>query len=68
MTQLLTRRDIPLTDVPPTSNFSPPGGNNRVLDVRRIEDCAVQPTEAELVRKKTFLEDNAPFPRRVTIA
>jgi hypothetical protein len=28
----------------------------------------VQPTTAELSRKKTFLEDNAQFPRKVTIS
>jgi hypothetical protein len=28
----------------------------------------VQPTTAELSRKKTFLEDNAQFPRKVRIA
>ena len=29
---------------------------------------AVQPTTAELSRKKTFLEDNSQFPRKITIA
>lgn len=28
----------------------------------------VQPTRAELGRKKTFLEDNAQFPRKITIS
>ncbi len=28
----------------------------------------VQPTAAELTRKKTFLEDNSQFPRKLTIA
>ncbi len=37
--------------------------------VSRATDAegAVQPTAAELVRKKTFLEDNAQFPRKVLI-
>jgi hypothetical protein len=29
---------------------------------------AVQPTTSELSRKKTFLEDNSQFPRKVMIA
>ena len=38
--------------------------------VSRASDAegAVQPTAAELARKKTFLEDNAQFPRKVMIA
>jgi hypothetical protein len=28
----------------------------------------VQPTAADLARKKTFLEDNSQFPRKVKIA
>jgi len=38
--------------------------------VSRVTDAegAVQPTAAELKRKKTFLEDNAQFPRKVMIA
>jgi hypothetical protein len=37
--------------------------------VSRATDAegAVQPTAAELARKKTFLEDNAQFPRKVRI-
>ena len=37
---------------------------SRVTDVNGV----VQPTATELARKKTFLEDNSQFPRRVTIA
>ena len=37
---------------------------SRVTD----ENGVVQPTEAELARKKTFLEDNSQYPRRVRIA
>ena len=37
---------------------------SRATDV----DGAVQPTSAELSRKKTFLEDNAQFPRKITLA
>ena len=29
--------DVPFTDVPATFNFSPPNGNNRFLDLRRID-------------------------------
>ena len=29
--------DVPFTDVPTTFNFSPPGGNNRFLDLRKID-------------------------------
>jgi DMSO/TMAO reductase YedYZ molybdopterin-dependent catalytic subunit len=38
--------------------------------VSRVTDVtgAVQPTAAELARKKTFLEDNSQFPRKVMIA
>ena len=38
--------------------------------VSRATDAegVTQPTEAELARKKTFLEDNAQFPRKVMIA
>lgn len=36
--------DVPFTDVPPTFNFTPPGGNNRFLDVRRI-DGLLTPTD-----------------------
>jgi DMSO/TMAO reductase YedYZ molybdopterin-dependent catalytic subunit len=38
--------------------------------VSRVTDAsgAVQPTEAELAKKKTFLEDNSQFPRKLTIA
>jgi DMSO/TMAO reductase YedYZ molybdopterin-dependent catalytic subunit len=36
--------DVPFTDVPATFNFSPPGGNNRFLDVRRI-DGLLTPTD-----------------------
>lgn len=38
--------------------------------VSRVTDVngAVQPTAAELSRKKTFLEDNSQFPRKVMIA
>jgi DMSO/TMAO reductase YedYZ molybdopterin-dependent catalytic subunit len=36
---------------------------SRVTDMKGI----VQPTAAELARKKTFLEDNAQFPRKLTI-
>ena len=37
---------------------------SRATDV----DGTVQPTRTELSRKKTFLEDNAQFPRKITIA
>ena len=38
--------------------------------VSRVTDAegAVQPTEADLKRKKTFLEDNAQYPRKVMIS
>jgi hypothetical protein len=38
--------------------------------VSRVTDETgnVQPTEEELKRKKTFLEDNGQFPRKITIA
>jgi hypothetical protein len=36
---------------------------SRATDVNGV----VQPTVAELASKKTFLEDNAQFPRKVTI-
>jgi len=38
--------------------------------VSRVTDAegTVQPTAAELKRKKTFLQDNAQFPRKVTIS
>ena len=29
--------DVPFTDIPATFNFSPPNGNNRFLDLRRID-------------------------------
>jgi DMSO/TMAO reductase YedYZ molybdopterin-dependent catalytic subunit len=29
--------DVPFTDIPATFNFSPPGGNNRFLDLRKID-------------------------------
>jgi DMSO/TMAO reductase YedYZ molybdopterin-dependent catalytic subunit len=38
--------------------------NSRATD----EEGNVQPTTAELVRKKTFLQDNAQYPRKVMIA
>ena len=36
----------------------------------RVTDATgkVQPTEAELVNKKTFLEDNSQHPRKVMIS
>jgi DMSO/TMAO reductase YedYZ molybdopterin-dependent catalytic subunit len=37
---------------------------SRATDVNGV----VQPTVAELARKKTFLEDNSQFPRKITIA
>jgi len=36
--------DVPFTDVPATFNFSPPGGNNRFLDLRKI-DGLLTPTD-----------------------
>jgi DMSO/TMAO reductase YedYZ molybdopterin-dependent catalytic subunit len=36
--------DVPFTDVPATFNFSPPGGNNRFLDLRKI-DGFLTPTD-----------------------
>ena len=38
--------------------------------VSRVTDTngAVQPTAADLASKKTFLEDNGQFPRKITIA
>jgi hypothetical protein len=37
--------------------------------VSRVTDAAgaVQPTAAELARKRTFLEDNSQFPRKVKV-
>jgi hypothetical protein len=37
---------------------------SRVTD----EEGNVEPTEDELKRKKTFLEDNGQFPRKITIS
>jgi len=37
---------------------------SRATDVNGV----VQSTAAELSRKKTFLEDNSQFPRKITIA
>jgi DMSO/TMAO reductase YedYZ molybdopterin-dependent catalytic subunit len=36
--------DVPFTDLPATFNFSPPGGNNRFLDLRKI-DGFLTPTD-----------------------
>ena len=42
----------------------------QVADHMRATDVngTVQPTTAELSRKKTFLEDNAQFPRKIKIS
>jgi len=44
-----------------------PGEHTIVSRVTDVEGT-VQPTAAELARKKTFLEDNSQFPRKVMIA
>jgi DMSO/TMAO reductase YedYZ molybdopterin-dependent catalytic subunit len=44
-----------------------PGEHTLVARATDI-DGTVEPTRAELNRKKTFLEDNAQFPRKITIA
>jgi hypothetical protein len=45
----------------------PPGEHTLVSRVTDAEGT-VQPTAAELKRKKTFLQDNAQFPRKVMIS
>ena len=64
--------------IPPTRSF--PGSCSRYqwegatpgehTLVSRATDANgnVQPAQAELNRKKTFLEDNAQFPRKVMVA
>ena len=39
----------------------------RWFHVRQMQRATVQPTAADLKRKRTFLEDNAQFPRKVKI-
>ena len=43
-------------------------GEHTLVSRATDEDGAVQPTAAELSRKKTFLEDHAQFPRKVMIS
>jgi len=43
-------------------------GEHTVVSRVTDEDGNVQPTAEELKRKKTFLEDNSQFPRRIRIA
>lgn len=43
-------------------------GEHTLVSRATDEEGNVQPTAAELSRKKTFLEDNAQYPRRVRIA
>jgi DMSO/TMAO reductase YedYZ molybdopterin-dependent catalytic subunit len=43
-------------------------GEHSLVSRATDENGAVQPVQAELSRKKTFLEDNAQFPRKVMIA
>jgi DMSO/TMAO reductase YedYZ molybdopterin-dependent catalytic subunit len=42
-------------------------GEHTIVSRATDTDGVVQPTAAELARKKTFLEDNAQFPRKVRI-
>ena len=48
-------------------NGATPGEHTLVSRVTDVNGT-VQPTEAELVNKKTFLEDNSQFPRKVMLA
>ncbi|MGC4084896.1 MAG: molybdopterin-dependent oxidoreductase [Vicinamibacterales bacterium] len=52
-----------------TFEWSNPAAGEHTL-VSRVTDTngAVQPTAADLANKKTFLEDNGQFPRKLTIA
>ena len=43
-------------------------GEHTIVSRATDEGGAVQPTAADLARKKTFLEDNSQFPRKVKIA
>jgi len=43
-------------------------GDHTIVSRATDEDGTVQPAAAQLSRKKTFLEDNAQFPRKITIA
>ena len=43
-------------------------GEHTLVSRATDENGAVQPVQAELSRKKTFLEDNAQFPRKVMIS
>jgi DMSO/TMAO reductase YedYZ molybdopterin-dependent catalytic subunit len=43
-------------------------GEHTLVSRASEADGAVQPLAADLKRKKTFLEDNAQFPRKITIA
>jgi hypothetical protein len=43
-------------------------GEHTLVSRATDADGTVQPTKAELSRKKTFLEDNAQFPRKIMIA
>jgi hypothetical protein len=43
-------------------------GEHTLVSRATDADGVVQPTAAELARKKTFLEDNSQFPRKVMIA
>ncbi|MGE3955726.1 MAG: molybdopterin-dependent oxidoreductase [Vicinamibacterales bacterium] len=52
-----------------TYEWNAPAAGEHTL-VSRVTDTngAVQPTAADLANKKTFLEDNGQFPRKITIA
>ena len=52
-----------------TFEWNSPAAGEHTL-VSRVTDVngGVQPTAADLANKKTFLEDNGQFPRRITIA
>ena len=48
-------------------NGATPGEHTLVSRATDV-DGNVQPTRADLSRKKTFLEDNAQFPRKIVLA
>jgi DMSO/TMAO reductase YedYZ molybdopterin-dependent catalytic subunit len=47
---------------------SPSAGEHTLVSRATDVEGTVEPTRADLSRKKTFLEDNAQFPRKITIA
>ncbi|HTW64533.1 MAG TPA: molybdopterin-dependent oxidoreductase [Bryobacteraceae bacterium] len=47
---------------------NPTPGEHTLVSRATDTEGTVQPTQAELSRKKTFLEDNAQFPRKIRIA